>query len=98
MLHLYNNCFLNYLNLLLAPYCMILILPLNSPPLSFFDKHSDMSKEKGTPVIIDNGSGVCKAGFSGNDAPSTAFPAIVGYPKYTQMMVGLGNKEVYIGE
>jgi actin-related protein len=57
-----------------------------------------MSIEKGTPVVIDNGSGMCKAGFSGNDAPSTSFPAIVGYPKYKLEMAGLGGKEVYIGE
>lgn len=43
---------------------------------------STMSIEAGTPVVIDNGSGMCKAGFSGNDAPSTSFPAIVGTPKY----------------
>lgn len=54
--------------------------------------------EKGTPVVIDNGSGMCKAGFSGNDAPSTAFPAIVGHPKYKMEMAGLGGKEVYVGE
>lgn len=57
-----------------------------------------MSIEKGTPVVIDNGSGMCKAGFSGNDAPNTSFPAIVGYPKYNQEMAGLGGKDIYIGE
>jgi actin-related protein len=40
------------------------------------------------PIIIDNGSGMCKAGFSGNDAPNTSFPAVVGYPKYNTCMVG----------
>jgi len=40
---------------------------------------------------------MCKAGFSGNDAPTAAFPAIVGYPKYLQQMVGLGGKEIYVG-
>lgn len=57
-----------------------------------------MSIEKGTPVVIDNGSGMCKAGFSGNDAPSSSFPAIVGYPKYGAVMPGIGGKEIYIGE
>ena len=33
-------------------------------------------------VIIDNGSGMCKAGFAGDDAPRAVFPAIVGRPKY----------------
>lgn len=57
-----------------------------------------MSIEIGTPVVIDNGSGMCKAGFSGNDAPTTSFPALVGYPKYEQMLIGCGGKDKYIGE
>jgi actin len=56
-----------------------------------------MSIEKGSPVVIDNGSGVCKAGFSGEDAPRTAFPAVVGYPKYLPGMMGVNDKQVFIG-
>ena len=59
-----------------------------------------MSSEKGIPIVIDNGSGMCKAGFSGNDAPTTSFPAIIGYPKYTTQltpMVGCGGKDKYVG-
>ena len=37
-------------------------------------------KEKATPVVVDNGSGVCKVGFSGNDAPRSFFPSIIGKP------------------
>ncbi|OXA36947.1 Actin-3 [Folsomia candida] len=33
-------------------------------------------------VIIDNGSGLCKAGFAGDDAPRTVFPSIVGRPRF----------------
>jgi actin beta/gamma 1 len=33
-------------------------------------------------VVIDNGSGMCKAGFSGDDAPRAVFPAITGRPRY----------------
>ena len=29
-------------------------------------------------MVIDNGSGVCKAGFADDDAPRAAFPSIVG--------------------
>jgi hypothetical protein len=32
-------------------------------------------------VVIDNGSGQCKAGIAGDDAPRCCFPAIVGRPK-----------------
>lgn len=35
-----------------------------------------------TPLIIDNGSGMCKAGFVGEDKPKTVFPSVVGRPYY----------------
>lgn len=57
-----------------------------------------MSVEQGAPIVIDNGSGVCKAGMSGEDAPRTAFPAVVGYPKYLPGMMGINDKQVFIGE
>lgn len=47
--------------------------------------------------MIDNGSGMCKAGLSGDDAPRSSFPSIVGRPKYENIMVGM-NKEAYVGE
>ena len=34
-------------------------------------------------IVIDNGSGLTRAGFSGDDAPKSAFPAIVAIPKYS---------------
>jgi len=30
------------------------------------------------PVVIDNGSGMCKVGFGGNDAPKSSFQSIIG--------------------
>ncbi|KAF1746844.1 hypothetical protein GCK72_023302 [Caenorhabditis remanei] len=49
------------------------------------------------PVVIDNGSGVCKAGFANDDAPCAVFPAIVGNPKTRNVMIGMGEKDSYIG-
>ncbi|KAJ3090640.1 actin, partial [Physocladia obscura] len=49
-------------------------------------------------VVIDNGSGMCKAGFAGDDAPRAVFPALVGRPKYTSQMVGMGQKDSYVGD
>jgi len=49
-------------------------------------------------VIIDNGSGMVKAGMSGEDAPRAVFPAIVGRPKHQSAMVNCDQKECYIGE
>ena len=34
------------------------------------------------PIVIDNGSGLCKAGFAGDDAPRAVFPAIIGRPQF----------------
>ncbi|CAL8120946.1 unnamed protein product [Orchesella dallaii] len=34
------------------------------------------------PLVIDNGSGITKAGFAGDDVPKITFPTIVGHPKY----------------
>ena len=49
-------------------------------------------------IIIDNGSGMCKAGFSGDDAPRAVFPSIVGRPKVPMFMVGMENKDCFVGE
>ena len=43
-------------------------------------------------VIIDNGTGYCKAGFSGEEGPRAVFPAIVGRPKNVAIMAGAENK------
>lgn len=55
-------------------------------------------EEEVTAVVIDNGSGQCKAGFAGDDAPRSVFSTIVGRPKMPGIMVGLDQKEVYVGD
>ena len=47
--------------------------------------------------MIDNGSGMCKAGIAGDEAPRSAFPSVVGRPKSHGVMVGMDQKETYIG-
>ena len=32
-------------------------------------------------VVVDNGSGVLKAGFAGDDKPKVCMPSVVGRPK-----------------
>ncbi|ESO92909.1 hypothetical protein LOTGIDRAFT_232973 [Lottia gigantea] len=49
-------------------------------------------------LVVDNGSGMCKAGFAGDDAPRAVFPALTGRPKYQAVMVGMGNKDCYVGD
>ena len=49
-------------------------------------------------LVVDNGSGMCKAGFAGDDAPRAVFPSIVGRPKHQGVMVGMGQKDSYVGD
>lgn len=39
-----------------------------------------------------------QAGFAGADAPRAVFPSIVGRPRHTGVMVGMGHEEVYVGD
>lgn len=39
-----------------------------------------------------------KAGLSGDDAPRSSFPSVVGRPKYQNIMVGMNYKYSYVGE
>jgi len=57
-----------------------------------------MADEELKTVIIDNGSGMVKAGFAGEDAPRAVFPAIVGRPKNASAMQGASHKSFYVGD
>jgi len=58
-----------------------------------------MAEEEDVKVIVvDNGSYWTKAGFAGNDAPQAVFPSIVGRPRHEGVMVGMGQKDCYVGD
>uniref|UniRef100_A0A0M3IPA3 Actin n=1 Tax=Ascaris lumbricoides TaxID=6252 RepID=A0A0M3IPA3_ASCLU len=72
-----------------------------------------MCDEEVAALVVDNGSGMCKAGFAGDDAPRAVFPSIVGRPRHqacsafqlnllnsfaTGVMVGMGQKDSYVGD
>jgi len=57
-----------------------------------------MTDFESAAIVIDNGSGMCKAGVSGNDAPTSMFPALIGTPKYANTMNLTGSKELFVGE
>ena len=55
------------------------------------------------PIIIDIGSGIIKAGISGQEAPKTIFPNYIGEPKYSKVLRSFSKdnqemKEQYIGK
>uniref|UniRef100_A0A183BKI0 Actin n=1 Tax=Globodera pallida TaxID=36090 RepID=A0A183BKI0_GLOPA len=56
-----------------------------------------MSDENCAPVavVMDNGSGMFKAGFAGNDAPCAVFSSIVGRPRQQGIV---GQRDAYVGD
>ncbi|CAD6199043.1 unnamed protein product [Caenorhabditis auriculariae] len=57
-----------------------------------------MCDDEVAALVVDNGSGMCKAGFAGDDAPRAVFPSIVGRPRHQGVMVGMGQKDSYVGD
>jgi len=55
-------------------------------------------EDEQTALVVDNGSGMVKAGFAGDDAPRAVFPSIVGRPRHQGVMVGMGQKDAYVGD
>ena len=64
----------------------------------FIQQHTKMADEDVAALVVDNGSGMCKAGFAGDDAPRAVFPSIVGRPRHQGVMVGMGQKDSYVGD
>lgn len=42
-----------------------------------------------TPVVLDTGSSLVKAGFADQDLPTTIFPTAIGLPKYEVLFLKL---------
>ena len=79
-----------YENFLLKPYW------LKARDLSANLPHLIMGEEDAAALVVDNGSGMCKAGFAGDDAPRSVFPSIVGRPKHPGIMVlALPTRSIY---
>jgi len=50
------------------------------------------------PIVVDIGTGLTKGGVAGDDAPRAIFPALIGTPRHQGVMVGMGQKELFVGE
>ena len=48
-------------------------------------------------LVVDNGSGMCKAGFAGEDAPRAVFPSIVGRLRKDLLVWG-GKGGFFVGD
>ncbi len=51
-------------------------------------------------IVLDNGTGITKNGFAGEDQPRSVFPTVTGRPKYGNIMPELQDygREWYIGD
>lgn len=49
-------------------------------------------------VVLECGSWHVKAGWAGDDAPRCCFRTLVGRPRHQGVMVGMGQKESYVGD
>lgn len=56
-----------------------------------------MADDEANAVVIDNGSGMMKAGYAAEDAPQVYFQSVVGRAKY-DTMVGGEVKDFYVGK
>lgn len=60
---------------------LFLLLGLASLILNYYFFYR-MAEDDIAALVVDNGSGMCKAGFAGDDAPRAVFPSIVGRPRH----------------
>jgi len=56
---------------------------------------SEEEGEESQAIVCDNGSGMVKAGFAGDDAPRAVFPSIVGRPRRQSVMVDMAQKDAW---
>lgn len=62
------------------------------------EESEDILCGENAPVIIEVGSGYIKAGCAGKGRPIAVFPCVVGIPRYQGIMIGVSQKDYYVGE
>jgi hypothetical protein len=71
--------------------------PPPPPVVSLLSDEYECTDEE-EAVIIDTGMDTVKAGIAGDDVPKAVFPALVGRPRHQGVMVGMGQKDSYVGD
>ena len=59
--------------------------------------HNGQREEVAT-LVADSVSGMCRAGFAGDDAPHAVFPLVVDRPKIPDIMVSTDPEDSYDGD
>jgi actin len=57
-----------------------------------------MNQLNGISVVIDNGSAMCRVGFSGDDAPISSFPTVTAAPSIEGHIPETNNYKCYVGK
>ncbi|XP_041356974.1 actin-5-like isoform X1 [Gigantopelta aegis] len=55
-------------------------------------------RENVQALVVDNGSGMVKAGFAGEESPRVVFPSIVGRVRHKGVMVGIDKRTAFVGD
>lgn len=61
-------------------------------------RESNVINDDTPAIVLDNGSGCIKSGFSGQDAPESVLKSIVGKPLYKSSMIGMTKKKIFCGK
>eukprot|EP01083_Nonionella_stella_P188265 693536_1 len=61
------------------------------------ESDEDDYEDDTAPIVIDNGSYSIKSGFAGDDLPRSICATSVGRPRHQGVMVGMGQKDCYVG-
>eukprot|EP01125_Pyxidicula_operculata_P008162 TRINITY_DN275_c0_g2_i1.p1 TRINITY_DN275_c0_g2~~TRINITY_DN275_c0_g2_i1.p1 ORF type:complete len:1179 (+),score=388.10 TRINITY_DN275_c0_g2_i1:39-3575(+) len=67
------------------------------PPLPSFS-FSSIEGNIENALVVDNSTAMMKVGYAGDDAPRAVFPSLVGRPRHKGVMVGMGQKDSYVGD
>eukprot|EP00731_Ephydatia_muelleri_P031972 Em0023g479a len=59
---------------------------------------TEESGDECVAAVIDTGMATVKAGMAGDDAPRAVFPTLVGRPRHMGVMIGMGQKDSYVGD
>lgn len=57
-----------------------------------------MCDSKSAAIVLDNGSGMIKAGLASDYEPHSVFPSFVGRPRHQGVMFDLERKDLFIGD
>lgn len=62
------------------------------------EERSSPFSPKSNVVVLNIGSGFCKAGFANDDMPSVVFPTVVGRPRSVEALPGVSANTMFVGK